>query len=160
MIGLWRFLCAVGDLAVTWATDAVRWLKKPGSVVKVVCGVLAFGCLVAGIAAFEKEQRIKELSAQVIRIQLDWDADAARLQGDVDERDKRLADVAKALRAEADKLEVLKAESAEALRSLAGRVEASEQAAATWRERFEQRPDTCSAALELLDSACPDLKGY
>ncbi len=160
MIGLWKFLAALGGLVVSWATDAVRWLKKPGSVVKVVCAVLAFGCLVAGIAAFEKEQRIKELSAQVIRIQLDWDADAARLRDDVEERDSRLAEIAATLRAEAEKLKVLKAESAEALRALAGKIETSQQEAATWRARYEERPDTCKAALELLDSACPALEGY
>lgn len=78
----------------------------------------------------------------------------------MDTRDQRLAEVAAALRAEAEKLESLKAESAAALQALAGKIEASEKEASTWRGRYEQRPDTCKAALELLDSACPALKGY
>ncbi|WP_102788538.1 hypothetical protein [Stenotrophomonas bentonitica] len=155
-----RFLGALWALVVGAAADALRWLGKPGSKVKLVCAVLAFGCLVSGLTAWEKEQKIRNLNAQVIKVQADWKADAARLQADVDTRDQRLAEIAIALRAEAEKLEVLKAESAAALQSLAGKIEASEKEASTWRGRYEQRPDTCKAALELLDSACPDLKGY
>lgn len=157
---LLMFLRAVWELVIGAATDAFQWLRKPGSKIKLVCAVLAFGCLVSGLSAYEKEQRIRDLSAQVVKVKADWKADADRLQADVDTRDQRLAEVAAALRAEAVKLEALKAESAAALQALAGRIEASEKDAATWRGRYEQRPDTCKAALELLDSACPALKGY
>ncbi|MDV3469023.1 hypothetical protein RZA67_09805 [Stenotrophomonas sp. C3(2023)] len=155
-----RFLRAAWELVVGAAADALQWLRKPGSKIKLVCAVLAFGCMVSGLSAYEKEQRIRDLSAQVVKVKADWDADAKRLQGDVAERDRRLADIAATLRAEAAKLEALKAESAEALKVLASKIEASESDAATWRARYEQRPDTCKAALELLDSACPALKGY
>lgn len=155
-----RFFRALWTLVVGAAADALQWLGKPGSKVKLVCAVLAFGCMVSGLTAWEKEQKIRDLSAQVIKVRADWQADAARLQADVDSRDQRLAEVAAALRAEAEKLQALRDESAEALRALAGKVEASEKEASTWRSRYEQRPDTCKAALELLDSACPALKGY
>lgn len=155
-----RFLLAGWNLVIGAAADALQWLRRPGSKIKLVCAVLAFGCVVAGLTAYEKEQRIRDLSAQVVKVRADWQADAARLQADVDNRDQRLAEVATALRAEADKLEALKAESAAALQALAGKIEASEKEASTWRGRYEQRPDTCKAALELLDSACPALKGY
>lgn len=155
-----RFLRAAWELVIGAAADALQWLRKPGSKVKLVCAVLAFGCMVSGLTAWEKEQKIRDLSAQVVKVRSDWKADAARLQADVDTRDQRLAEVAVALRAEAEKLETLKAESAAALQALAGKIEASEKEASTWRSRYEQRPDTCKAALELLDSACPALKGY
>lgn len=151
---------AVWGLVGGAVVDALQWLRKPGSKIKMVCGVLAFGCMVSGLTAWEKEQKIRDLSAQVVKVRSDWKADAARLQADVDTRDQRLAEVAVALRAEAEKLEALKAESAAALQALAGRIEASDKEASTWRARYEQRPDTCKAALELLDSACPALKGY
>lgn len=157
---LLRLLRSLLELVIGAAADALQWLRKPGSKIKLVCAVLAFGCLVSGLSAYEKEQRIRDLSAQVVKVRADWKADAERLQADVDTRDQRLAEVAAALRAEAVKLEALKAESAAALQALAGRIEASEKDAATWRGRYEQRPDTCKAALELLDSACPALKGY
>lgn len=155
-----RLIKAIFDLVLGWLADAARWLRKPGSVVKVCCAVLAFGCMVSGLTAYEKEQRIRELSAQVVQVRADWDADAARLQADVDARDARLAKVAATLRAEAAKLEALRAESARALQALAVQIEATEQDAASWRARYQARPDTCQATLELLDSACPDLTGY
>lgn len=157
---LLRLATALWGLIVGAIADAVEWLRKPGSKIKVVCAVLAFGFMVAGLSAYEKEQRIQDLSAQVVRVRADWKADTARLQSDVEERDARLAEVAETLRAEAQKLEVLKAESAAALNGLAGKIEAAEKDATTWRERYQQRPDSCKAALELLDSACPALKGY
>ncbi|MFX1725349.1 hypothetical protein [Stenotrophomonas sp. AS1] len=155
-----RLATSLWGLIVGAVADAVEWLRKPGSKIKVICAVLAFGFMVAGLSAYEKEQRIQDLSAQVVKVREDWKADAARLQSDVDQRDARLAEVAETLRAEAQKLEVMKAESAAALNGLAGKIEAAEKAATTWRERYQQRPDTCKAALELLDSACPALKGY
>ncbi len=155
-----RLLKALWDLVLGWLTDVARWLRKPGSVVKVCCAVLAFGCMVSGLTAYEKEQRIRELSAQVVKIRADWKADADRLQADVDVRDARLAEVAATLRREAAKLEALKAESARALEGLASKIEATEKDAASWRDRYQARPDTCQATLELLDSACPGLVGY
>lgn len=155
-----RLATALWGLIVGALADAVEWLRKPGSKIKVVCAVLAFGFMVAGLSAYEKEQRIQDLSAQVVKVRADWKADTARLQSDVEERDARLAEVAETLRAEAQKLEALKAESAAALNGLAGKIEAAEKDATTWRERYRQRPDSCKAALELLDSACPALKGY
>lgn len=150
---LWRAIIGAG-------ADALEWVRKPGSKLKVVCAVLAFGCMVSGLTAYEREQRIEDLSAQVIKVKADWKADALRLQADVDDRDQRLAEIAATLRAEADKLKAMQAESAAALESLAQKIRASEKDAASWKARFEQRPDTCRAALELLDSACPTLKGY
>ncbi|WP_414539551.1 hypothetical protein [Stenotrophomonas forensis] len=157
---LFRFFRALWTLIVGAAADALQWLSKPGSKVKLVCAVLAFGCMVSGLTAWEKEQKIRDLSAQVIKVRADWQADTVRLQADVDSRDQRLAEVAAALRTEAQKLEALKAESAAALQDLAGKIEVSEKQVSIWRGRYEQRPDTCKAALELLDSACPALKGY
>lgn len=160
MTSILRFLSALWGLLMGWATGIVQWIRKPGSLMKSFCAVLAFGCLVSGLTAYEREQRIQELSAEVVRVRADWRADSTRLQADVDARDARLAEVATALRAEADKLERLREENARALNDLADKIEASERDAMTWKERYEDRPDTCKAALELLDSACPALKGY
>lgn len=155
-----RLLKALWDLVLGWLTDVAKWLRKPGSVVKVCCAVLAFSCMVSGLTAYEKEQRIRELSEQVRQMWGDWQADKTRLQADVDARDARLAEVAATLRREAAKLEALKAESARALEGLASKIEATEKDAASWRDRYQARPDTCQATLELLDSACPGLVGY
>lgn len=79
MTVLIRFFKALRDLVIGWGAEALVWLRKPGSVMKVCCGVLAFGCMVAGLSAYEKEQQIKDLSAQVVKVRADWKADADRL---------------------------------------------------------------------------------
>ncbi len=160
MTELFRLISALWRAIIGAFADALEWVRKPGSKLKVVCAVLAFGCMVSGLTAYEKEQRIEDLSAQVIKVKADWKADALRLQADVDDRDQRLAEIAAALREEADKLKAMQAESAAALKALAQKIQASEKDAASWKARYEQRPDTCRAALELLDSACPTLRGY
>ncbi|WP_367345730.1 hypothetical protein [Stenotrophomonas bentonitica] len=160
MTELFRLLSALWRAIIGAVADALEWVRKPGSKLKVVCAVLAFGCMVSGLTAYEREQRIEDLSAQVIKVKANWKADALRLQADVDDRDQRLAEIAATLRAEADKLRAMQAESAAALKALAQKIQASEKDAASWKARYEQRPDTCRAALELLDSACPALKGY
>jgi len=160
MTELFRLISVLWRAIIGAFADALEWVRKPGSKLKVVCAVLAFGCMVSGLTAYEKEQRIEDLSAQVIKVKADWKADALRLQADVDDRDQRLAEIAAALREEADKLKAMQAESAAALKALAQKIQASEKDAASWKARYEQRPDTCRAALELLDSACPTLRGY
>jgi len=78
-----RLATSLWGLIVGAVADAVEWLRKPGSKIKVICAVLDFGFMVAGLSAYEKEQRIQDLSAQVVKVREDWRADAARLQSDV-----------------------------------------------------------------------------
>ncbi|WMJ68813.1 hypothetical protein [Stenotrophomonas sp. 24(2023)] len=160
MYSLIRFVQMFWRLVIGGAADGLAWLGRPGSKLRLACVVLALGCLASSLVAHGRKQRIRDLGAQVAKIKVDWDADARRLQADVRERDQRLAAIAAALQAEATKREALKAESAAALKALAGRLQASRQATASWEARYGQRPESCKAALALLDSACPALKGY
>jgi chromosome segregation ATPase len=121
---------------------------------------LAFCFVLASLSAYKEEERIRELTVQVEKVHAQWKADLIRLQADVDDRDARLTQVAAALRGEAEKLVKLKAESALALNRLASKIEAAEKDASSWRDRYQQRPDNCKAAVELLDTACPGVKGY
>ncbi|AWH49941.1 hypothetical protein C1925_12680 [Stenotrophomonas sp. SAU14A_NAIMI4_5] len=91
---LLRCLRAVWELVIGAAADAFQWLRKPGSKIKRVCAVLALGCLVSGLSAYEREQRIRDLSAEVVKVKADWKEDAERLQADVDTRDLRLDEAA------------------------------------------------------------------
>ena len=50
-----RFLLAVWNLVIGAAADGLQWLRRPGSKIKLVCAVLAFGCMVSGLTAYEKE---------------------------------------------------------------------------------------------------------
>ena len=58
-----RFFRALWAVIVGAAADALQWLSKPGSKIKLECEVLAFGCMVSGLTAWEKEQKIRDLSA-------------------------------------------------------------------------------------------------
>ncbi|MCD7096920.1 hypothetical protein [Stenotrophomonas sp. MMGLT7] len=136
------------------------WLRKRGNGLKVLCAVLAFASAVAGLLAFEREQRVRSLGQQIVTIETECKTTTSQLQDAVAARDARLGEIAAALRAEAEKLKALQAENAAALEQLAGQIEAAEQDAATWRERYSQRPADCEAVLQLLDAACPALKGY
>jgi len=158
--GIWGFVVDAAEVVVRKARVLMRWLKKPGSLLKLMCAGLAFCSLTAGMTAYSKEQRIRELGNKIVVIQTQCDADRGRLEHDVRTRDQRLAQIADSLRAEADKLKALKAESAAAIDQLAVQAAAAERAAGLWRQRYEKRPDTCSAALEVLDTACADLEGY
>lgn len=162
-----RLLTALYGLVMDTVASVLEWLRRPGSKLKLVCGVLAFGCLVSGMAAFEREQRIRTLGQQIITITAECKTrteeladQVAERDARVAERDARLATIASALRAEADKLKALQAENAAALEQLARKIEAAENDAQAWRDRYESRAPSCEAALQALDAACPELKGY
>ncbi|MEN5117492.1 hypothetical protein ABE488_09190 [Luteimonas sp. TWI662] len=160
MTTLVRLIAAVWNLIVGAAADLANWLRRPGSKLKAVCAVLAAFALFSAINSYTRGVRIASLQQRIVVIQGECETRVGALQGDIDERDARLAEIATALREEADKLELLRAESAAALGQLADELDAAERDAAVWHQRYESRPDTCQAALELLDSACPSLGGY
>lgn len=160
LVALWRLAAGLSGMAVDTTAEAVQWLRRPGSTLKAGCAVLAVISLIAGLNSYTRGIQVKELRNRIVFVTTQCKADTAALQADVDERDARLDEIAGSLRAEALKLEALEAEAAAALKGLAERLEEAERQGAAWRERYNARPDTCRAALELLDSACPALEGY
>lgn len=157
---LWRLVTGLAGLVMDLAVEAVQWLRRPGNKLKAVCALLAIASLIAGLNSYTRGIKINELRNRIVFVTTQCEADTAALQDDVDARDEQLAKIATSLRAEAEKLEALEAEASAALKSLAERLEAAEREGAAWRDRYNERPDTCRAALELLDSACPALEGY
>lgn len=158
--GIGGFLMDAAGVVVGKARGLMRWLNNPGSLLKLTCAGLAFCSLTAGITAYTKEMRIRDLGARIVVIETQCAADKGLLELDVRTRDQRLAQVAETLRAEAAKLAALKNEAAVALGAMAAQQAEAQQQAQLWRQRYEKRPDTCSAALEVLDTACADLEGY
>lgn len=69
------FFCVLWMLVVGVVVDVLQWLGKFGSKVKLVCVVLVFGCMVFGFIVWEKEQKICDLSVQVIKVCVDWQVD-------------------------------------------------------------------------------------
>ncbi|MBN7138986.1 hypothetical protein A7A76_07745 [Lysobacter enzymogenes] len=147
-------------MVVDRARRQIAWLRKPGSLLKVLCAFLAFCSFTAGLAAYSAEQRARELGDRIVVISTQCDTDKQQLQQDVQDRDARLAQIADNLRAEAEKLKALRAESAAALAGLADDLAKAETDAKAWRLRYDKRPKTCQAALEVLDEACSGQGGF
>lgn len=155
-----KLITVLFGLAVDTFVDTIRWLRRPGSSLKVVCGVLAIVALVVGLRSYTRGIQVAELQNRIVVIQTECEATTTELQSDVEARDEKLSKIAAILRVEAAKLEELQAESAAALDDMAERLEEAERQGDDWRERYDDRPVDCAAALEVLDATCPVLKGY
>ena len=155
-----KLITVLFGLGVDMFVDTIRWLRRPGSSLKVVCGVLAIVALVVGLHSYTRGIQVAELQNRIVVIQTEYEATTAELQSDVEARDASLAKVAEILRAEAAKLEEMQAEAAIAADEMDERLEEAERQGDDWRERYADRPMDCAAALEVLDTACPVLKGY
>lgn len=155
-----KLVTVLFGLAVDTFVDTIRWLRRPGSSLKVVCGVLAIVALVVGLRSYTRGIQVAELQNRIVVIQTECEATTTELQSDVEARDEKLSEIAAILRVEAAKLEELQAESAAALDDMAERLEEAERQGDDWRERYDGRPSDCAAALEVLDTTCPVLKGY
>lgn len=158
--GVAGFAIDLAGMLVDRARRLVAWLGKPGSLLKLLCGFLAFCSLTAGIAAYSAEQRARELGSRIVVITNECSSAKEMLQRDVNDRDERLAKVAENLRAEAAKLAALRHEAAVALGAMEAKQIEVRQQAEKWRLRYEKRPNECQAALEVLDVACAGQEGY
>lgn len=155
-----KLITALFGLVVDMFVDTIRWARRPGNSLKMVCGVLAIVALIVGLRSYTRGIQVAELQNRIVVIQTECEAATTELQSDVEARDEKLSKIAEILRAEAAKLEELQAESAAALDDMAERLEAAERQGDDWRERYDDRPIDCAAALEALDTTCPVLEGY
>ncbi|MDY4296828.1 MULTISPECIES: hypothetical protein [unclassified Xanthomonas] len=152
---------------LSWISDAIAWLRKPGSILKVVCAVLAVGFALAALSSYRQGQRVIVVTRQVKQCIADQVAAAeaaqlraAELAGNVADKDAALATIAAKLQAEADKLEQLRARN-EALLAEADAARAQADASANaFKQQYDRRPAECTAALKAMAAACPTLGGY
>lgn len=149
LLALWGFV--TGAIAET-----LEWLSRPGSKLKCVAGLLAFAFAVAGLMAFEREQRFQEAVRQLTACNK---ANAA-LTARVDDDAAKFAEIAALMRAEAEKIEAMRGKNAAEIDRLAELIDSVHKGAAAWESNYTRRPNECSAALEQLDKACPSLRGY
>ncbi len=167
----------VGELA-GWAMDkvrqAVRWLRKPGNGRRAIIGAV-FLCLAvwAATASLSSWQR----NAQIIVVTRERDDAVKARDTAVGERaaalkraetaESQLAayrqqerDYAAASRRQADALEEARARSSKARAEAAYWREVATKGNRAWQKAYDNRPDSCKAAIEALDAACPALRGY
>lgn len=156
----------LGALKAVWTfiLDTVRdffnWLKKPGNKLKLVCAVLAFGTAIAAMQAYKAEQAI-------VVFQLQCEADKTGLQSTIAARDltiteknQALSKIEANLKAEAAKLLELQSQNAALEAENKRKAAAAEKSAAAFQREYANKPPTCTAALEMMEAACPTLRDY
>lgn len=151
--GIWtacgRALSAVGR----WFRTSRNWWRV---------GFFGMG-LVAMVAACAVWDRQNAYAAAVALREADARTCAATIAGLTAELDAHRAvpgAIAAAVAAETERLRVAQQQNADALAALAaGQVKAAQDNAAWWAS-YRQRPMTCQAAQQALDTACADLRGY
>lgn len=157
-------LKAIWDFIWSGIKRFFRWLRKPGSGIKLVCAVLA---VALSIASLQSYQRGAELVVVTTRCATDKAGAAAAAKAREETLLSRLAtyqqqerDFAKAVEAAAQRLADARAQSAAAVDQVRERQQAAERSNAAYQREAARKPDTCAAALTALEAACPTLRDY
>lgn len=149
ILAFYRFIVA----AVVQFFD---WLRKPGSKLKMLCGVLALACSVGAIDAFDQRNTVEQLRGQNLACK----ADVEGLRQELNTWSSRIDEVREEMEAaDAEYQRQVAAARAIGL-ELAAEAEQARREAEVFQKRYESRPQECSAALELLDTTCKTLEGY
>lgn len=137
--------------------QVVAWLRKPGSVTRVVFWAAILGCTIACFYAYRQNQRI------VVVTQERDNADAARIKAETTLAGERLTwqqqldRFAEYQRQQTDALERAQQSSAAALADYQDKQAEAERSTRAWWRVYEGRSDTCKAAQESLDIACKEV---
>lgn len=155
-----RLVKAIGGFFIDAARWFFEWLRKPGSWVKVLLAGLALWAAIASLTAYQKGQKIivitntyeTKIAAKDLRI--------GELVSATEAYRKQEQDFARIARKNTERLDAARKLSVDALAEVATLQAQAEASSAGWRREYGKRPDTCKAALEALDTACPALEGY
>ena len=157
---LWEIVISIATFFIDAGRDFFEWMKQPGSKLKFVCGVLATLFVTFGLIAFVKEQEVKRLNALIVTNDFECKLTISKRDDNIRSKDAALAEIAAKLRIEEKKLDDLRDAAAIESGMLRNKLEKLQMEESTWAERYNQRPTECSAALKLLDSACPAMEDY
>ncbi|CAD0339473.1 hypothetical protein [Xanthomonas hortorum] len=161
------FFKALVAVVFGWAADALTWLRKPGSRLKVVCALLAALLSIASLTSYRKGQQVIVVTRQVAQCQSDRTAaleaaqlKRAELERNNADKDAALATIAAKLQAEAEKLRLLQERNTGLRDKTEAAKAAADRSAKAFKHEYDQRPAECTAALQALAAACPSLGGY
>lgn len=162
-----RLLKAAWDFVLGAIADFLEWLRKPGSKLKLLCGLLAIAFFIAALNAYRAEQRVVSVTTERDAEKSGREADQAKFKEREQELLSKLAtyqkqerDFEDAVRKEAERLLEARAQSAAATAEVKRRQEAAEKSTAAFKREAANKPDTCKAALKALEAACPTLRDY
>lgn len=132
------------------------WLRKPGAFIKVFAALCCVSFGISAGVAYDQHAKLLETRGQVLACKTDveglerelqtWEGRILAIKSEMEAADaeyRRQVEVARGigLRLESD-------------------LEAERERARVFQQRYEGRPQECSAALELLDTTCKTLGGY
>lgn len=154
------FLKAVWDWLFESAKRFMKWLKKPGSMTKVILVVLIVYGAIATFRSYSANQKIFVITAEYTKARTDWTERERGYQTAEEGFLQQQADFKQIVALEAKKLEAARAASAQAVADAEAAKKRAELSFADWMKEYDKRPASCKAALNALEAACPALQSY
>lgn len=155
-----RVAKAIGAFVLGKLLDLFTWLREEANAYKAACLMLA---VIAGYGLLSSHNARE----RIVLIERDRAAEAQQFRTKLAEQgaliegyERQEEEFARQAREAADKLKAAQDENAEALAEIAHLKEMAKRNGAAWRRVYDGRPDSCKAAIEALDAACPMLRGY
>lgn len=140
-----------------------RWLRKERSAAekwRLVCFSLAAVCLWFAFAAQSNRYKVIVLQGECALAAQQCDAAKTQLINTAAGRQHALDDIAKSLDATAKEIERIQAENAKLKDENTVLRRGSIDRFNSFMQQYNAKPAECTAALAVLEQACPQLKGY
>lgn len=153
----------IGDaikFVANMARKALAWVQKPGNGLKAVCAGLAVASLTFGIQSMQRGVVIVHQREQYTALELQTAAERAALAEQLSLRDQRIEQFRELARQQIALLDRQKLENAQLLVEVQKARAAAAESAAAYQREFDAKPPKCTAALQVMEKACPSLRGY
>lgn len=150
----------MSSLLAFWVFAKEAWKllwSNLGTVVSIFC---AIGFLTAAMHAMNTKKEYWLLDEKYRKETLEYAEKLAGQKTVISTYKQQEEAFQKAIKLQTEQLEKARSESAQALAEIEELQLRAEQNQKQWQKVYEARPQSCKAALEALDVACPTLKGY
>lgn len=139
---------------------ALKWLRKPGSKLRLLCGLLACGFLGAGLQSWQRGTIIVQQKAEYVALETSTAKERQELKDALSSRDEKLEEIRVLADRQKALLAQLAAENAQVKAQAAADKARAAESEAKYQQAFQNRPPECAAALQVMAKACPTLEGY
>lgn len=157
---IWEVVISVITFLIDATKDFFEWMKKPGSKLKFLCGLLTLFLVIVLLIVFSKQQEINRLNTLVSTNIEKHKLATSKLDANIRGKDLALIEITAKLKIEEEKLNAFRDTAAQESKTLQNKLANLQIQEKTWASRYNQRPTECRAALELLDTACPTMEDY
>lgn len=161
----WYFgLAKIGRALLGMVADGLttfrEWIRRPGSKLKALCAVLALACACISLFSFQRGRQIVTIQTEFVAYRASAEAAANQCKADIADRDQRIAEFVRLAVDEQDKLKELAAQAKGATVEAEKAKADAKRTRAQYERLYQNKPSTCSAALDLLQSECASLSDY